>query len=235
MQPLSNFDLLTLWERGARMHPLDRSVLAVAAALPEAPVEAPADWPLGRRNRMLAELHCACFGSRLQGWLPCAQCGERLEFEMDGRALASEQGGHAATEPVVVNGQSFRLPTSRDLARLAGEADSRSAAMRLLQYCRLEFDGAPALEEEDLEQIEEQLALADPLAETRLAMHCPACDHQWDETLNIGEFLWAEIEARARRLLFETHMLASAYGWSENEILSLSDPRRQLYLEMVQR
>jgi len=37
-----------------------------------------------------------------------------------------------------------------------------------------------------------------------------------------------------RRLLVEVHALASAYGWSEQEILSLSDARRRLYLEMVQ-
>ncbi|HUD55174.1 MAG TPA: hypothetical protein VMR02_08095 [Terracidiphilus sp.] len=42
-----------------------------------------------------------------------------------------------------------------------------------------------------------------------------------------------QIEARARRLLYEVHTLAAAYGWSEREILSLSAPRRALYLEMV--
>jgi hypothetical protein len=40
--------------------------------------------------------------------------------------------------------------------------------------------------------------------------------------------------ARARRLLIEVHSLASAYGWSETDILSMSEPRRALYLEMVQ-
>jgi hypothetical protein len=29
------------------------------------------------------------------------------------------------------------------------------------------------------------------------------------------------------------HTLASAYGWSESEILALSDARRRLYMEMV--
>jgi hypothetical protein len=31
----------------------------------------------------------------------------------------------------------------------------------------------------------------------------------------------------------EIHAIASAYGWSEKEILALSDPRRAFYLEMV--
>jgi hypothetical protein len=45
--------------------------------------------------------------------------------------------------------------------------------------------------------------------------------------------LWAEIEVRAKRLLLEVHLLATAYGWSEAEILSLNAQRREFYLEMV--
>ena len=35
------------------------------------------------------------------------------------------------------------------------------------------------------------------------------------------------------RTLNEIHLLASAYGWSEGEILSLTAKRRRLYLQMV--
>lgn len=42
-----------------------------------------------------------------------------------------------------------------------------------------------------------------------------------------------EISARARTLLVEVHQLASAYGWSEREILSLAPERRAPYLAMV--
>ena len=52
--------------------------------------------------------------------------------------------------------------------------------------------------------------------------------------LDIGSFVWAEIESRARRLLWEVHTLASAYGWSEAETLSLSAARRASYMRMVQ-
>ena len=78
------------------------------------------------------------------------------------------------------------------------------------------------------------LFLSDPLAETLVNLRCAECGHQWEEELDIAAWLWVEIEARARRLLFDVHTLATAYGWSEHEILSLSEPRRTLYLEMVQ-
>lgn len=78
------------------------------------------------------------------------------------------------------------------------------------------------------------MAAADPLAETLLSLHCSDCGSEWQETLDLVAFLWAEIEARARRLLLEVHAFASAYGWTESEILSLSGNRRALYFEMVQ-
>jgi hypothetical protein len=232
MRTLTGTDFLDLWERGVRLHPLDQGLLALNAALPDTSCESLADWPLGRRNRALAELRCSCFGPELQGWVGCPQCGEKLEFQMDGRALM-EGDRRAPGETIVVNGRSFRLPTSRDLARAAREADPRLAPIRLLEICCLERGVSASWSEEDVEAVGESLAAADPMAETRLSMHCPKCGRAWDETLDLAAFLWSEIEARARRLLMEVHTLASAYGWTEGDILSLSEPRRALYLEMV--
>jgi endogenous inhibitor of DNA gyrase (YacG/DUF329 family) len=232
MRALSSASVLDLWERGFSLHPLDRGLLALRAALPETPLENPADWPLGRRNRALARLHCSWFPPSLQAWVACPQCGEKLEFELDGAGLLAREEPNS-TEPVMVNGRSFRLPTSRDLARVAGEKDAGRAAMRLLEGCYLGGNESPEWSEENLEEIGEKLALADPMAETQISLRCPECGNQWDENLDISAFLWMEIETRARRLLWEIHNLAAAYGWTEAEILSLSEMRRSRYLEMV--
>ena len=79
MRSLSTDDFLNIWERGFHLHPLDRGLLTLSAALPETSYDSLADWPLGQRNRALAELRCACFGPGLQGWIRCAQCEEKLE------------------------------------------------------------------------------------------------------------------------------------------------------------
>jgi hypothetical protein len=235
MEVLSSSDCLKLWESGAGLHPLDQGLLVLASALSDTSVDLLADWPLGRRNAALARLRCGTFGPRLKGWTACGRCGEKLEVEVDGRLLAGEETdqGQPLGEPIVVDEHSFRLLTTRDLAAAAQETDLRLASIRLVECCRLETEESPDWSDDDLDRIGQRLADADPLAETRLALHCPVCEKEWEENLDIVSFLWREIEARARRLLVEIHTLAMVYGWTEKEILSLSERRRALYLEMV--
>jgi hypothetical protein len=230
---LSDSDLLHLWEDGARRHPVDRALLILGAAHPDAPYEALADWPLGYRNRAIAELRSACFGHGIHGWVSCPRCGDRLEFATDWRALAAEGGDAERDRQIVVGERAFRLPTSRDLARIATESDPYLAAVRLVENCLLSADDAAAWSDQEIEEIGDRMAQADPLAETQLALECPSCAQAWEENLDIAAFLWEEIEARAKRILFDIHRLASAYGWAEAQILALSARRRALYLEMV--
>jgi hypothetical protein len=229
MRTLTNSDLLELWERGSGFHLLDRAMLALAAALPGERYEAMADWPLGRRNAALAELQKTCFGSALSGWVACPRCGERLEFCFDAGMLCGERREEAGR--LTLNGRSFRPVTSRDLAAIASESDERAAARKLLQLCSAE-EGE--FTDEELESYGDLLAESDPLAETLLDFACAACHHRWREPLDMAAWLWAEIEACARHLLNDVHTLAAAYGWTEREILSLSESRRGMYLEMVQ-
>jgi hypothetical protein len=235
---LPDSDLLQLWEDGARRHPIDRALLLLGAAQPDAPYDALADWPLGHRNRAIGDLRAACFGHGIHGWVECPRCGDRLEFETDWRALAAAAGNDQRDGPILVGARVFRLPTSRDLARVATESDPHVAAIRLVANCLLgPSDSGPhdagAWSDEELDEIGDRMAQADPLAETRLTLACPTCAHAWEEGLDIATFVWAEIDARAKRILYEVHRLASAYGWAETQILALSTRRRALYLEMV--
>jgi hypothetical protein len=235
MRPLSPADYLALWESGQMLHPIDQGLLAVQVAFPETRLESVADWPLGRRNRAIAELRCACFGPTLNGWTTCRRCGEKLEFEVDGNALA-QTGGDDAADTVPISGRVFRLPTSRDLARIAAGPGLADAVPQLLDLCLVSADGAEApiaWSEHDLDAIGERLALADPLAEVLLHFRCPTCGDSFQEGLDLAVFFWAELEGRAKRLLLDVHTLASAYGWSEADILALSPARRDFYLELV--
>ncbi|MGH9652655.1 MAG: phage baseplate protein [Bryobacteraceae bacterium] len=232
MRTLSSFETLTVWERGMGWHPLDRGLLALRFADGSAG-ERIADWPLGRRNRALLELHEAWFGSQLEAWAACPQCGEKVEFELNVPDLTAPQPDKKQQTTVAVGEQTFRLPTSRDLAQAAISSDEQEASIQLLELCGIGDVEPAGWTDEIIEKIAESLAAADPMAETRVALTCPACDHEWSDSIDVASFIWAELEARARRLLWEVHSLASAYGWSESETLAMSAARRALYLEMV--
>jgi hypothetical protein len=158
-----------------------------------------------------------------------------LEFEINAQVLAGGEAGerNSLDEPVIVNGRTFRLPTSRDLARLAGETDPKAGEVLIANGCLVESSPPASWSEEELRAVGESLALADPLSEIRLAFRCPGCGTEWEKTLDIVSFFWTEINARIRQVLFAVHTLASAYGWSEADIFSLSENRRALYMEMV--
>ena len=236
MQTLTETELLDLWESGCHRHPLDRALLALTRALPNASYESLVDWPLGRRNQALTKFYSQCFGPRLRAWTACRNCGEKLEFEMDVDVLATGKMSDtdALNGPVIVNGRAFRLPSSRDLAMAATETDPSAGAVRIVESCLMEPSGAVQWSEDELSEIGEKFALADPLAEIRVNAPCPECGNDGKETLDLVSFVWTEIEARIRHLLLDIHVLASAYGWSEADILSMSKNRRSMYIEMVQ-
>ena len=120
-----------------------------------------------------------------------------------------------------------------------GLTDVAEARSRLIERCVLEatLDGQPLaaaeLPESVLASLVEALTERDPQAETRFQLTCAACDHRWSALFDIVSFFWAELGARAERLLYEVHALARAYSWREADILAMGEARRHFYLELV--
>ena len=234
MRALAGSELLMLWERGASRHALDRSALLAAAARPDWPVDAIADLPLGAVNKSLLELRAACFGSRIDGHADCPRCGQRLSFSVDANELlaTAPDDDSSNSREAEVAGLRVRTPSLRDLAAVSPEADAEHAARRLLARCTLAGDAAQ-LDEAARLAVEQKLDALDPHADLTLAVQCVACGHADLVQLDAGQLLWDEIESRAQALLHEVHLLASAYGWSEPQILALTPARRASYLAMV--
>ena len=233
MNTLSARNLLRVWEKGHAQHPVDRALLLLGSAEPDCTYDRLADWSIGQRDAAILRLRIETFGAQFSSYLNCPECNAPLEFAFDGRALQLPyQSDQTAIE---FGGSSFRLPTSRDLARIVHEIDPVAAARRLLALCCVQRDADTSTEwsETALQEIEARMAEADPQADIELDLACAACGHAWQAMFDITAFFWEEVEASAKRLLQEVHLLASSYGWSEDEVLALSDVRRAAYLELV--
>ncbi len=252
MRSLSAAELLALRERGRSATLLDRALLLLGAAEPDAKPEALVRLSIGRRDGRLLALRERTFGPELACVACCPGCGASLEMSLPVEALLAS-GGSGEDDAVGAEGERalevdaggyrvrFRLPASADLAA-AGNAPRED----LLARCILEVvpQGGEAgsdraqpdhwhLPPEVVAAVVRGMEEADPLADLRLNLSCPECGEQWLAPFDIVSFFWSEIEAWAERVLREVHALASAYGWSEAEVLTLSPWRRQVYLELA--
>ena len=246
MHTLSASEVVFAWEHGQGRHAVDRALLLLSLAQPTLSVDTLSELTIGQRNIILLKLRAMMLGTRAECFATCPQCGEKLEFPLDIDALllsvSTEQVPELLHE-LNSNGYSvqFRLPTSRDLAAIAasGDLDLIKGRMYLLEQCivQAQRDGeaisVSALPELLRSMIADAMAEADPLAEITITLSCFACELRWKSDFDIGAFFWKELAAQARRLLYDVHTIASAYGWSEAEILALSAPRRQFYLEQI--
>ncbi|HXS20079.1 MAG TPA: hypothetical protein VN735_02560 [Steroidobacteraceae bacterium] len=231
-QPLTDRQLLDVCGRGHERHPLDRALLLLAAALPGEETGGLADLTLAERDQALLALRAATFGRRLASYIDCASCGQRLEFQLDTANLLAISENAPAQGTVQLGERRFRLPTSRDLARIAEVSEEAEASRRLAGLCCID-GGEAALSNELIANLEEAFARADPGGNIQLNFDCPACHRSWEEVFDIGEYFWEELETSSRLLIAQVHRLASAYGWSEHDILSLGAVRRALYIELV--
>jgi hypothetical protein len=237
-------DLLTLWEGGAEQPLAQRALQLLSVARPDIGYDTWAQLPLGRRDAALLALRSELFGPRLMSAISCPQCGEQLQLTLDTSALgaaptlaAAEAELQTLTAPPYV--LRYRLPNSTDLLAVVQSESVEAARALLLRRClqSAERDQAAvspdALPAAVIAALAGHMAQADPQADLQLDMSCPACGHVWLAAFDVMAYLWTEIDRWARRLLREVHALASAYGWSEADILALSAMRRQAYLDLI--
>jgi hypothetical protein len=245
MQTLSAQDLLELWERGANLEPLQKALLLLAATYPQVAIKELAGRTIGERDADLIALREKLFGPEFIGLANCPQCQQELECKFHSTQIGKWQQD-AATPMQVVAGDyqvQFRLPTSLDLSSMAtqanGETKLEDVAAILFRACLVEATHqgeniAPdQLPGEVMTAVSKSMAHADPMADVQVETTCPACGHVWFAILDIASFFWKEIDAWSERILHDVHILASAYGWRESEILALSPGRREFYLQMV--
>lgn len=242
MRALSVPELLGVWESGLAQGPVDRALILLAAACPDTPRDTLATLSIGRRDASLLTLREWTFGPSLSSVVVCPQCRQKVELSFDVSAVRPD----AALEPppeIAVAVADYELqvrpPNSADVAAIASEPGTDRKRRLLFERCLISArrNGLPApsgeLPAETMDAVAERLAEADPQADVQIDIACPFCGNGWRAVFDIVTFFWSEIEAWACRIIREVHILASAYGWSERDILALSPVRRQFYLEMA--
>jgi hypothetical protein len=222
--------LLDLWERAGGLGPVER-VLALAEA-GGGDAQAMLDEPYGHTAGYVLELRERLMGPAMQATARCPRCSSRVEFAVDVEHLRRHQSEDVRPDMLAAYGIDCRPPTAGDLLAVADTADP---AVELQRRC---VAGARSIDIDDLPVdvvavLDETLARADPLAELLVDLSCPECGAGFASDLDLGVFVWDEVDARARHLLQEIDVLARTYGWTESEVLALSEVRRAAYLRLA--
>jgi len=233
-------ELLNLWETGQALGPVERALALLMVSRPDVPDEALAEMPIGRRDAELLSLRERLFGSLVTALARCPRCGDRFELSFtvadvrvagpDHPVLLVEDHGYAVRA---------RPANSVDLMDCQAGPGARAMERAVIAQCTLEARrGDVAVDVDDVpepvvEAVAHAMSVADPQADVQIDLGCAACGHRWPAVFDVASFLWREIHAWAKRLLDEVHTLASAYGWSEADILRMSACRRRRYVSMV--
>jgi hypothetical protein len=211
-------------------------------AHPDLSMEEIARLSIGQRNGLLMRLQEWTFGPQLHSVATCANCRERLELDFSVSDIQAEPEVEPAAElSLSADGfdVQFRLPDSFDLMAICGCSDVVTARQTLLKRCVLSahhdhdekaIDELPA---HIIAMIAERMEQADHQANIQLSLACPACSRESQVTFDIVTYFWNEMHAWAQGVLRDVHILASAYGWREGDILAISPWRRQFYLDMI--
>lgn len=232
-------EMLNMWERGVGKSSIERSMDLLSLS---SIGEDPGVLSIGRRDVHLFWLRERLFGARLSSIADCPSCRERVEWAGDvgDLVITGEEKDLVAAHVFMLHVEPYtlrcRLPNSYDLLKANAE---RSGPERLLRDCILEVRkgaehcNAIDLPEEILDRLDLRMAEEDPQADVSMLLSCPKCSHRWEMSFDICSYLWMEIDNWARRILREVAVLASAFGWSESDILNMSPRRRRMYLEMI--
>jgi len=243
MHAVSDRDLLHIWELGQKRHSVERALLLLAPLHPGLGREALAALTIGQRNHELLDLREQITGRELRGFADCPGCGARNGFTVLTEDIRRDRfigENHPRHETLGAYQITYRLPDSRDLIALLPHKDPDTGyselIARLITEARwqdrpIEIAQLPA---EVIAALGERMTDLDPQTEVRFSMSCFSCNEPWSPIFDIMSFLWSEINVIARQLLTDVMTLARYYGWSEQEILAMSEVRRNTYLELAE-
>ncbi len=179
----------------------------------------------------LAALRIHLLGANAASLVLCGNCGAQAELAFSFTALADDvsprllPGTVAAADGGEIAGTRFRLPTAGDVAACEAQAGAEDL---LIERCTGHMLANPSRR-----RVERAIARMAPLLSRVVSAPCLACRATLRVLLHVPSFVVGEIAWSARTVFDEVHLIASAYGWREPEILALSAARRRRYAAAI--
>jgi hypothetical protein len=219
------------------------TVITLAGRLVTGAGGQPPDWeelPAADVGAIALTIRQAWLGERISTDTRCPElgCGERMDIAFDipayiahhrprrySGARASQEAGwfELAGEHV-----SFRLPTIGDLRAADASPD--------LERCLRERCVRPAVVPGAVaRRLSRAMTALAPSLTDSVEVRCPACGGPSLLRFDPVSYALAELHDAAAGLYEEVHLLASAFCWPEDAILTLPRSRRIRYAELIRK
>jgi hypothetical protein len=191
--------------------------------------------PIGDLDAIVVHLRCRALGDSIVGEATCPGCSEMVDVPLRLLAYlrhrrprptrAARQGNEPGWWELHRYPLQFRLPTVSDLREVAGSAGARA---ELLDRC-VRGTTTPR----SVRSAERAMAVLGPTLRSSVSGPCPECAASMELTFDAREYCYSELRTLSVAVLDEVHLLASAYHWSEADILALPPTRRKAYAELI--
>lgn len=241
MRRLATRDLLGLWDTGLDLDAAGRALVLAGAVRKDSSVSE--TGPIGHVTARILSLRSDLLGVQLTATAVCPGCTAQAELPIEVGALLSLED-KIIDEPAALEMDGYfvrwRPMSVLDLRAASRHDEPVAAESELLRRCvikAVDTSGARRAADQLPDRLRDGLAdameAADPLAEVLVAVTCPECLHPFDVDFDAASYVWSEVDQLAREHLIDVHTLARAYGWTEDEVLSLSESRRATYLRII--
>lgn len=186
------------------------------------------DLPVSDIDRLLARVYRSLYGDSAECRVACSACGEAYEFTLSLQALTASQDAQRPGPPDadgcwrLADGRRVRAPRPADL-----EAAQGTDAL----LAQLVVQGDPA---DDPEQAIGFLERAAPVLSLDLDAPCPHCGSAETARFDLSRYMIQRLAGERPFLLREAHLIASRYGWSHAEIMSLPRDDRRAYAGLIE-
>ncbi len=199
------------------------------------------EWTVSERLQGLLAIANTSTGKTTAAVAICsnAVCREKIELELGLSGFADEEPVHKIDWLTPVGTEILcRLPTGKDQlawhthAQSGHTVDAVWLAECLIENTARELISAP-LSDSWIDSLGTALHRADPLTALNLDVACPFCGQELRVDIDLEQLLLEGLRQQQRVLIEQVHRLASSYHWSETDIVSLPNWRRERYLSRI--
>ncbi|WP_325894316.1 T4 family baseplate hub assembly chaperone [Grimontia sp. NTOU-MAR1] len=262
LQALNDNRQVEVWEAASARRAQERAAILAGAFVPDSLKPTLPDWTVAGRDHLLMLAYQRQFGDAIEVEAKCDECGEKTQLSFTVSQVLGTASPelskawdavHASLDtdaylPVYHNVIFEGIPCRFRLPRIADLNMLENSEVMLFQFAQrvIEPEDFPrirsALADKEnaqeawemlFEQIEQQMLDSEPLSIVSLNSACPDCGAETLHQFDIANQFWAQLSASVEKQLWDVHLLATAYGWSSQDILAMSPARRRRHIAMI--